>query len=174
MTSVWDLEGGNETAARFKVDIRSGAAAAHLGADVLAHPGRQGAEVSSSCAQSCLTLCHPKDCSLPGSSPFSRQEYWSRLSFPSPGDFPQPRTWSWVSCTAGRLFIVWATGEAQQYTIVNEAKFTGVDSIRNSGFSTLNIVARSGSNSLLSWPQRWISESWGGMTQGKMPMKWKG
>ena len=160
MTSVWDLEGGNETAARFTVDIRSGAAAALLVADVLAHPGRQGAKVSSSCAQSCLTL------SPHGSSPFSRQESWSRLSFPSPGDLPQPRNWSWVTCTAGRLLTVCATREAQQYTIVNEAKFIGVDSIRNSEFSTLNIVARSGSNSLLSRSQRWVSESWDGMTQG--------
>ena len=41
-------------------------------------------------AQSCLTLCHPVDCSLPGSSPwgFSRQEYWSGLPCPPPGDLP--------------------------------------------------------------------------------------
>ena len=38
--------------------------------------------------QSCLTLCDPMDCSLPAplSMEFSRQEYWSRLPFPSPGD----------------------------------------------------------------------------------------
>ena len=32
------------------------------------------------------------DCSLPGSSvmEFSRQEYWSGLPFPSPGDLPDP------------------------------------------------------------------------------------
>ena len=43
-------------------------------------------------AQSCLTLCNPKDCSLPGSSSmgFSRQEYWSGLSFPSHGDLSDP------------------------------------------------------------------------------------
>ena len=37
-------------------------------------------------AQSCLTLFDPTDCSPPGSSVhgFSRQEYWSRLPFPSP------------------------------------------------------------------------------------------
>ena len=41
-------------------------------------------------AQSCLILCNPMDCSLPGSSAieFSRQEYWSGLQFPSPGDLP--------------------------------------------------------------------------------------
>ena len=43
-------------------------------------------------AQSCLTLCNPVDCSLPGSTStgFSRPEYWSRLPFPPPGDLPDP------------------------------------------------------------------------------------
>ena len=38
--------------------------------------------------QSCLTLCDPMDCSpqAPLSMGFSRQEYWSRLPFPPPGD----------------------------------------------------------------------------------------
>ena len=42
--------------------------------------------------QLCLTLCNPVDCSLPGFSSigFSRQEYWSCLPFPSPGDLPDP------------------------------------------------------------------------------------
>ena len=40
----------------------------------------------------CPTLCNPMDCSLPGSSSmgFSKQEYWSGLSCPSPGDLPDP------------------------------------------------------------------------------------
>ena len=38
------------------------------------------------------TLWDPMNCSLPGSSvEFSRQEYWSGLPFPSPGDLPNPR-----------------------------------------------------------------------------------
>ena len=41
----------------------------------------------SEVAQSCLTLCDPMGCSPPGSS---RQEYWSGLPFPSPGDLPNP------------------------------------------------------------------------------------
>ena len=41
---------------------------------------------------------------------FSRQEYWSGLPFPSPGDLPD-RDWTRVSCIAGSLFTVWATGE---------------------------------------------------------------
>ena len=47
--------------------------------------------LSSEVAQSCLTLCDPMDCSLPGSSfmESSRQEYW--IGLPSPGDLPDPR-----------------------------------------------------------------------------------
>ena len=42
--------------------------------------------------QSCLTLCDPMDCSpvahqAPLSLGFSRQDHWSGLPFPSPGDF---------------------------------------------------------------------------------------
>ena len=41
--------------------------------------------------QLCLTLWDPMDCSLPDSSVgFPRQEYWSGLSFPSPGDLSNP------------------------------------------------------------------------------------
>ena len=38
----------------------------------------------------CLTLCGPTDCSRPGFMEFSRQEYWSQLPFPSPGNLPNP------------------------------------------------------------------------------------
>ena len=46
----------------------------------------------SEVAQSCPTLCDPRDCSLPRSSSmgFSRQEYWGGLPFPPPGDLPNP------------------------------------------------------------------------------------
>ena len=44
-------------------------------------------------AQLCLTLCDPMDCiahQAPLSMEFSRQEYWSGLPCPSPGDLPDP------------------------------------------------------------------------------------
>ena len=46
----------------------------------------------SEVAQSCLTLCDPVDCSLPGFSihRILQQEYWSGLPFPSSGDLPDP------------------------------------------------------------------------------------
>ena len=39
------------------------------------------------CTKSCLTLCDPMDCSLPGSMEFSRQEYWSEVPFLLQGIF---------------------------------------------------------------------------------------
>ena len=46
-------------------------------------------------AQSRQTLCDPMNCGPPGSPvhgsmQFPRQDYWSRLPFPSPGDLPNP------------------------------------------------------------------------------------
>ena len=45
-------------------------------------------------SQSCLTVCEPMDCTAhqtPLFMEFSRQEYWSRQPFSSPGDLPDPR-----------------------------------------------------------------------------------
>ena len=43
-------------------------------------------------AQLCLTLCDPMDCSPSGSlsMKFSRQEDYSGLLLPAPGDLPNP------------------------------------------------------------------------------------
>ena len=51
------------------------------------------AESESEVTQSCPTLCDPMDSGLhqaPPSMGFSRQEYWSGLPFPSPGNLPDP------------------------------------------------------------------------------------
>ena len=53
----------------------------------------QESESESEVAQSCPTVCNPMDSSLHQASPsmgFSRQEYWSGLSFPSPGNLSNP------------------------------------------------------------------------------------
>ena len=52
----------------------------------------QKATCVCSVAQSCLTLCTPWSvgCHDPPSMGFSRQEYWSGLPFPTPGDLPDP------------------------------------------------------------------------------------
>ena len=54
--------------------------------------------------QWCPTLYDPMQCSPPGplSMEFCRQEYWSGLPFPPPGDLPWSRDWTfvyYVSCT---------------------------------------------------------------------------
>ena len=64
--------------------------------------------------QSCPTLCYPMDCSLLGSSVhgFSRQQYWSGLPFPSPGDLPDTgiESVSLMSpASAGGFFTISAT-----------------------------------------------------------------
>ena len=55
----------------------------------------------------------------PLSMGFSRQEYWSMLSCPSPGDLPtQDQTHiSCISCTAGIFFTHWTTWEAHSISI---------------------------------------------------------
>ena len=40
--------------------------------------------------KSCPTLCNPMGYQAPLSMGFSRQEYWSGLSLPSPRDLPKP------------------------------------------------------------------------------------
>ena len=55
-------------------------------------PFSSDTESESEVAQSCLTLCDPWTVAhqAPPSMGFSRQEYWSGLPFPSPGDLPDP------------------------------------------------------------------------------------
>ena len=43
---------------------------------------------------------------------FSRQECWSRLPFPSPGDLPDPEMELASLALASRFFPIWATREA--------------------------------------------------------------
>ena len=73
----------------------------------------------SEVTQSCLTLCDPMDCCLPGSSVHgivqARILEWVAISF-SRGS-SQPRAWTWVSHIASRLFTVWATRESSNIHI---------------------------------------------------------
>ena len=57
-------------------------------------------------------FCDPHQAPLPVE--FSRQQCWSGLPFPTPGDLPDPGIKAGqVSCIAGIFFTVWATREAQ-------------------------------------------------------------
>ena len=75
--------------------------------------------VWSKVAQSCLTLCDPVDCSLPGSSIHgifqARVLEWVAISF-SRGSSP-PRDWTWVSYIVGRHFTLWATREVPSFSL---------------------------------------------------------
>ena len=68
------------------------------------------------CAQSCLTLCDPMDCSPSGSSLHgilqARILEWVAVS--SSRGSSQSRDWTQVSCIVGRLFTVWVTREAAE------------------------------------------------------------
>ena len=68
-------------------------------------------------AQSCLTLCNPVDCSLPGSSVHgisqARILEWGAISF-SRGS-SRPRDETQVSRIIGRRFTVWATRETSAH-----------------------------------------------------------
>ena len=65
-------------------------------------------------AHLCPTLCHPIDCSLPGSSVQgifqARILEWVAISFSTGPAWLW--NWTWVSYTAGRFFTIWATREA--------------------------------------------------------------
>ena len=67
-------------------------------------------------AQSCPTLSHPVDCSLPGSSIQgilqARILEWVAISFSRGSSRPRDRTQ--VSRIGGRRFNLWATREAQE------------------------------------------------------------
>ena len=66
-------------------------------------------------AQLCPILCNPMDCSPPGSSVLgifqARILEWVAISFSR--ESSQPRDWTQVSCTAGRLFTDWSMRENQ-------------------------------------------------------------
>ena len=68
-------------------------------------------------AQSCLTLCNPMDCILPGSSVHgifqARILKW--VAFPFSRGSSQPRDRTQVSWITGGFFIIWAPREVQEY-----------------------------------------------------------
>ena len=81
--------------------------------------------------QSCPTLCNPMICSLPGSSVHGilpRQEYWSGLPCPPPGDLPDPgiELGSLTSpALAGRFFIT-----SDTHTTCPQKSYSGTQAAR--------------------------------------------
>ena len=69
-----------------------------------------------SVAQLCSSLCHSVDCvALQGPlfMGFPRQESWSGLPFPSPGDCPDPGNELTSHALAGRCFTTELPGNAE-------------------------------------------------------------
>ena len=60
-------------------------------------------------------------------SRFPRQEYWSGLSFLSPGDLPYPGIDpdTWVSCITVRFFTIWSTPIEWTWTWANSKSWWG-------------------------------------------------
>ena len=81
-------------------------------------------------AQSCVILCHPMNCSLPGSSVHgtlqARILEWVAIPFSRWSSEFRDRTW--VSCIASRFFTIWAMREALLYSYVSIIEFIGWES----------------------------------------------
>ena len=69
-------------------------------------------------AKSCLTLCNPMDYQALLSTGFPRQEYWSRLPFPSPEDLSNSGTEPASPALAGRFFTTKPPGKPSMWSII--------------------------------------------------------
>ena len=70
--------------------------------------------------QSWQTLCNPMDCRLPGFPVhgISKEEYWSELLFPFPGDLPDPGIEHASSALAGGFSTTEPPGKPKTYTVL--------------------------------------------------------
>ena len=105
-------------------------------------------------------FCKPMDCSPPGSPVhgISRQEYWSGLPCPPPGDLPDPGTES-VSpmspALAGRFFTTEPPGKPQllPWTLLNGHCDHKVKNLKNKK----NLCSDATSQIFFSWSDRTVS-----------------
>ena len=95
-------------------------------------------------AESCPTLCEPKDCSPPGSSVHgilqARILEW--VAIPFSRGFSWPRAPNQVSCIAGRFFTIWATREGQKSQISSFIKIhcrSGGSEVKASAWSAWDL-----------------------------------
>ena len=56
----------------------------------------------------------------PQSMEFSRQEYWSQLPFPTPGDLPKPRNWTLIFCIVRQVLYHCTTGKPLPIILDND------------------------------------------------------
>ena len=128
--------------------------------------------------QPCPTLCDPMNYSLPDplSMEVSRQEYWSGMPFPSPGDLPNPgieprsptlQADSLPSEPPGkpstRLIIALGnTGGSQVALVVKNPPANGGDPL-DEGMET--------NSSILAWSIQWTEEPGGLQTMGSQRVR---
>ena len=79
------------------------------------------------CAQQCLTLRNPMDCSPPGSSVHGISQArildWVAISFSRGSSWPRDRTCiSYVSCIGRWILYPWATGKLYQVLLIVVAR----------------------------------------------------
>ena len=113
--------------------------------------------MESEVAQSCPTLCDPMDCSLPGSSVHgifqARELEWGAISFSRGSSWPRDRTW--ISCIAGRRFIVWATREVP--VIIQVEKQKNVES-KSWELSFIKGIKMATHSRTIAWKIPWTEE----------------
>ena len=115
--------------------------------------------------QSCLTLCHPMDCSPAGPSDhgvlWARILEWVAISFSRGSSWF--RDWTWVSCIAGRLLTTWAPREALRLAPpkLSQLIFCG-SSMFLTGTSWCETIRAKGY--YRAWPR-----GWGGWFQSTVP-----
>ena len=82
----------------------------------------------SEVTQSCPTLCHPMNCSLPGSSVHGIFQAivleWIAISFS--GGSSRPRDQTWVSLIVDRRFTFWATSKSPFWMLLYKSHGTPV------------------------------------------------
>ena len=85
----------------------------------------EGKQDSGLVAQSRLAVAHQAPLSI-----LPRQQYWSGLPFPSPGDLPDPGiehaspVLQAVSCTAGGFITNWPPGKPERTEMASQAHKT--------------------------------------------------
>ena len=109
----------------------------------------------SSVAESCPALCDPMDCmcQAPLCMGFFRQEYWTGLPFPSPGDLPTPGiksmspvspAWQGNSLPLRQLGSTYYTASIYKYIkiqiCINREEITGSIGIERSINISKNII----------------------------------
>ena len=136
----------------------------------------------SEVVQSCPTLCHPTDCSLPGSSVYgifqARILKWVAISFSRRSSWS--RACTWVSRIVGRCFTIWATWEAQVGISRHHTSFLQVYSLilgmvnlgqggMAQGMACENLVPWQGIKSTPPALEAWSLNHW---TAKKIPLWW--